>query len=419
MERNNIFRASSSSYSESEHSTVTKIIKNGTWSSGTTSKISSSSSSTHKAISSINFTSGVSTTNRVSFGVSPATQKGVEPRPSGFLSKTTPKLDTVRPIAFSLSSTSNQPKFNEPKLDRQTNNVMSRPPLIFPDSYNPVYGRLKPETLLNSGLRPSLDKTQPSGYQPTYSTNRNTNIVQPNSVQPSVSRDPVCSTPKRYDLSKGKGYVLIFNHKDFQDKKDVRDGSEKDLELLKNFFKLYQVETPDTCMNYSVNKVKKKMAEIEKKNFSKSSCLIVIIMSHGDRGEVIKGFDGNTYHIEADIVDRVLNNNTLKDKPKLFFIQACKGNAHMEMDYIVSAPNKHDIMKCYSTYEGTVSYRDKQAGTYFIQNLFKLIQENDDKNLQQLMVLLRNKFQNDRIAQTPTDTSTLNKDFYFGDMRKK
>ncbi|XP_055533617.1 caspase-14-like isoform X2 [Wyeomyia smithii] len=362
MERNNIFRASSSSYSESEHSTVTKIIKNGTWSSGTTSKISSSSSSTHKAISSINFTSGVSTTNRVSFGVSPATQKGVEPRPSGFLSKTTPKLDTVRP---------------------------------------------------------SLDKTQPSGYQPTYSTNRNTNIVQPNSVQPSVSRDPVCSTPKRYDLSKGKGYVLIFNHKDFQDKKDVRDGSEKDLELLKNFFKLYQVETPDTCMNYSVNKVKKKMAEIEKKNFSKSSCLIVIIMSHGDRGEVIKGFDGNTYHIEADIVDRVLNNNTLKDKPKLFFIQACKGNAHMEMDYIVSAPNKHDIMKCYSTYEGTVSYRDKQAGTYFIQNLFKLIQENDDKNLQQLMVLLRNKFQNDRIAQTPTDTSTLNKDFYFGDMRKK
>lgn len=93
---------------------------------------------------------------------------------------------------------------------------------------------------------------------------------------------------------------------------------------------------------------------VRSKNFSNYSCLIIIIMSHGGSKEFIRAKD-EMYNIESEIVDPVLMNVCLKDKPKLFFFQACKGDATMEPDYHPKATNKFDILKCYSTYEGELT----------------------------------------------------------------
>ncbi|XP_053685893.1 caspase-14-like [Sabethes cyaneus] len=197
----------------------------------------------------------------------------------------------------------------------------------------------------------------------------------------------------RYDLSRGC-HVLIFNHKKFKNELNERKGSEKDLELLKIFFNNYQVNELEIYSDFSVEQVKTKMAEIEKKDFKECSCLIVIIMSHGGLGDTIMASDEQSYNLETDIVDRVLDNSTLKDKPKLFFIQACRGNALMETDSFPSVSNKNDIWKLHSTYEGTVSFRDIERGTCFVQTLFDFIETNNDKSLHEISLLLRAEFKN-------------------------
>lgn len=77
-------------------------------------------------------------------------------------------------------------------------------------------------------------------------------------------------------------------------------------------------------------------------------------MSHGDTDDRIYAYDG-LFDLEPDIVDPIVKNCTLKEKPILFFIQACRGNDIMDSDAAqIVQKNKANIIKCYSTYEGMI-----------------------------------------------------------------
>lgn len=229
---------------------------------------------------------------------------------------------------------------------------------------------------------------------------------------------PLVNTTKqeRYVLSK-PAYVLIFHHIFKNDKALFRKGSEHDLKLIRDFFGNYNAKIANICEDFSVQKVKNRMNEVRRKKFDKYSCLIVIIMSHGKANDQILAVD-ECYQLDKAIVEPTLMNDTLKGKPKIFIVNACKGNAQMETDYVLSATNKFDILKCFSTYEGTVSFRDDMSGTTFIQTFFKLIEKSHGKEVIEIMRLLRNTFVDNRIAQAPTETSTLTKQFYFSDLKK-
>nr|XP_029724524.1 caspase-14-like [Aedes albopictus] len=240
---------------------------------------------------------------------------------------------------------------------------------------------------------------------------------------PSPTSPPVIPTPRssnceqeRYDLSK-PACVAIFHHVFKNNPAMFREGSQRDYDLLLNFFGELNANVKYRCEDFKAKKVKETVKKIRNKNFDKYSCLIVIIMSHGEAKDQIWALD-KCYNLEADVVDRIRENRSLRAKPKLFIVQACKGEAMMEPDYTPTAPNAMNIMKCYSTYEGTVSFRDTNEGSFFIQTLIKLIKENPLKDISHVLVLLRNKFITGRIMQAPTDTSTLTKTFYFADLRK-
>ncbi|EAT42503.1 AAEL005963-PA [Aedes aegypti] len=231
-----------------------------------------------------------------------------------------------------------------------------------------------------------------------------------------VSPGPVTLSLEKYDLRK-PAYVLIFHNIFKNDKKFHRKGSEHDLKLIKEFVKGYNMKIADICEDFSVTKVKKKMNKVSLKNFGSYSSLMIVIMSHGGLNDQIQASNG-FYHLDTTIVEPTLMNETLKGKPKLFFVQACKGDAVMEADATQTATNKFDILKCFSTYEGTLSFRDTTEGTTFIQTLFKLIEQNSDKEIIDIMRLMRNIFCINKIAQAPTETSTLTKKFYFNDLKK-
>lgn len=67
---------------------------------------------------------------------------------------------------------------------------------------------------------------------------------------------------------------------------------------------------------------------MEQKNLEDRSALVLVILSHGQRYESIAAKDGN-YKLDDDIVFPILRNQSLDDKPKILFVQACKGSREM------------------------------------------------------------------------------------------
>ena len=123
-------------------------------------------------------------------------------------------------------------------------------------------------------------------------------------------------------------------------------------------------------------------------------------MSHGMRGEVFCS-DGVPLpiHLAQDMLRKC---KTLRGKPKLFFIQACRGHeedqglvimsdrsspsqdppAHVYPPYSVHTPSTSrispthaDFLYSYSTVEGYVSYRRSDQGSYYVRSLVEVFRE--------------------------------------------
>lgn len=330
-----------------------------------------------------------------------------------------PVYEKTRQLSTITNTRSNTPKYQEPTKSASPSMVSKTAGNLF-NSFGTADDK-KRYTSLEINIPPKYVPSS-SWKSVTTTPTRSPNIVA-RDAQSSNARSNTPASPgpatvslEKYDLRK-PAYVLIF-HNIFKNNKQLhRKGSELDLKLIKEFVKGYNMKIADICEDFSVTKVKKKMNEVSLKNFGSYSSLMIVIMSHGGLNDHIQTSNG-FYHLDTTIVEPTLMNETLKGKPKLFFVQACKGDAVMEADATRTATNKFDILKCFSTYEGTLSFRYTTEGTTFIQTLFKLIEQNSDKEIIDIMRLMRNIFCVNKIAQAPTETSTLTKKFYFNDLKK-
>ena len=124
-------------------------------------------------------------------------------------------------------------------------------------------------------------------------------------------------------------------------------------------------------------------------------------MSHGKSGEVFCS-DGNTIPIQT-LDDMFSNCETLSGKPKLFFIQACRGDGEDEgvsvsadtgissyeqlspnqVDSPIDAvkkpaprvPTHADFLYAFSTVDEYVSYRHEALGSYYVRGLVEALRE--------------------------------------------
>ncbi|XP_043081402.1 caspase-9 [Puntigrus tetrazona] len=255
------------------------------------------------------------------------------------------------------------------------------------------------------------------------------------------------------------GICLIINNVYFDPDSDLNDrkGSDIDCRKMEKRFKALNFEVISK-RNLKYKRIRHEMASLAKRDHSAFDCCVVIILSHGTEANhnrfpgAVHGVDGPA--VPVQIITNYLNGQccpSLQGKPKLFFIQACGGgekdtgfevspdevepslggiddqmdaipissssdslSTSDELDARATLPTPSDILVSYSTFPGYVSWRDTQAGSWYVENLDRVLEENaamDDLVTMLMMV-------NDAVSQISAKGLYKQMPGYFNFLRK-
>ncbi|KAH8390256.1 hypothetical protein KR200_010686 [Drosophila serrata] len=237
-------------------------------------------------------------------------------------------------------------------------------------------------------------------------------------AQGSLSSIGAASTKSSLTKTKLKpARVYIFNNERFDTKNEFRAGSANDVKALRSTFERLKCKV-EVITDPTLATLKRTVKTLETKDFGDKSALVLVFLSHGTRHDRLAAKDDD-YSLDYDVIFPILRNRTLKDKPKLLFVQACKG-ANELGGFMTDAaqPNgsPNEILKCYSTYEGYVSYRTED-GTPFIQTLCEALDKSGKtSDIDAIMTSVRRVVKSQtKDGQIPSVTSTLTSKYVFGD----
>ncbi|KAM7410983.1 hypothetical protein PAMA_021110 [Pampus argenteus] len=259
------------------------------------------------------------------------------------------------------------------------------------------------------------------------------------------------------------GHCLIINNVEFKPQSDLsnRTGSNIDCDKLERRFKalnfIVEVRT-----NLKQRQIKHELSALSQKDHSQYDCCVVIMLSHGTEVShsrfpgAVYGVDGQ--HVPVQYITNYLNGKncpSLQGKPKLFFIQACGGGERDtgfevspdevepsvggaddqtdaipmssssdslsmsdEPDARATLPTPSDILVSYSTFPGYVSWRDTQSGSWYVEILDRILEENaaTDDLATMLMMVNHEVSQNSAkglYKQMPGSFNFLRKHLYF------
>ncbi|XP_058456374.1 uncharacterized protein LOC131433793 [Malaya genurostris] len=245
-----------------------------------------------------------------------------------------------------------------------------------------------------------------------------------------------------YDMSnKRRGIALVFNHKDFSTM-STRNGTDKDRDNICNVLEDLEFEVR-VFDNFARKELLQTLKAVSEENHSENDCLAVVVMSHGEEGFLYAS--DKKYNVEF-LWKHFIGDAcpSLIGKPKMFFIQACRGEQFdrgsvftakiaskdvvdsKKEQMMFSIPAMADLLVMYSTPEGYYSWRNPRDGSWFIQSLCKELKENG--KLRDLLTLMTGvsrrtayEFQSfvphdermDAKKQVPCIVSTLTKTLYF------
>ncbi|RXN24188.1 caspase b [Labeo rohita] len=195
--------------------------------------------------------------------------------------------------------------------------------------------------------------------------------------------------------SEKKGLALLITNIDFACKKYNRNGAEIDEENMEWLLKAlgYNVEKR---RNLSGDAIDKEVRDFSKRSeHQDSDSTFVVIMSHGTRINNRDAILGVSHH-ENDVyfVDKTfshlnsVNCSALINKPKVILIQACRGGDHSGgVDVHDQVPEsdswvhrEKDFVCFMSTLPDTVSYRNPQTGSHFINYIVEVFCEGAHKH---------------------------------------
>ncbi|XP_036359068.1 caspase-3-like [Octopus sinensis] len=147
---------------------------------------------------------------------------------------------------------------------------------------------------------------------------------QPEDVEMVSHEENSESINARYDMDRNKeNLALIINNVHF-DKLSYRQGSDEDASEIKKSLKSLHFEVIDHN-NLSVKEMTHIFTDISTKDHTKYNCFVCVILTHGEDDNQIYGTDDK---VKLDtLVEMLLPERcpSLIGKPKLFFIQACRG----------------------------------------------------------------------------------------------
>ncbi|KAM9429321.1 caspase-9-like isoform 2-T4 [Salvelinus alpinus] len=260
------------------------------------------------------------------------------------------------------------------------------------------------------------------------------------------------------------GHCLIINNVDFEPKSELskRTGSNIDCEKLERRFKSLNFIVL-VKRNLKQKQIKQELSALSKKDHSQYDCCVVIMLSHGTEvcnnrfPGAVHGVDGPNVPVQH--ITNYLNGQNclfLQGKPKIFFIQACGGGERDtgfevspdearpciggtgdqtdampmssssdslstqsdEPDAKATLPTPSDILVSYSTFPGYVSWRDTQAGSWYVETLDNILEENATTDDLVTMLMMVNHAVSENTAnglykQMPGSFNFLRKLLYF------
>ncbi|XP_068621236.1 caspase-3-like [Battus philenor] len=236
-------------------------------------------------------------------------------------------------------------------------------------------------------------------------------------LQPKFNPDDIF-----YDMT-GDKYLVIFNHTTFKStryfyfqKPTSRVGTDKDVASLKKTFSTlgYKVLT---YQDLEHGEILNKMLEISRLDHTTTSSLCIAILTHGDKGGHL--FAADRPYDFSDLTKMLENGDQgLVNKPKLFFIQACRGidvdsGRTVQIDgddsVIFHVPSHADFFVYHSTVEGYAAYRNVK-GSFFIQELCEVIdQYHNALDVLHIATLVNRKVAYDYSTYTPRNAATNDK----------
>ncbi|XP_039308888.1 caspase-1 [Solenopsis invicta] len=204
---------------------------------------------------------------------------------------------------------------------------------------------------------------------------------------------PVHKNANCYNMNhKNRGKCIIFNHEEFDFLELAkREGSTYDtLRLQKAFGNLdFDIEIHDNLTHNQITDVIEKVSQLD---HTDNDCLCVIVLTHGLQNDMISAKD---VIYKSDRLWKPFTADkcvTLAGKPKLFFIQACRGDEadggillesrkmekeQTETDSVssYSIPTHADFLIAHSSVQGFFTWRDPSEGTWYIQCLCDVLDE--------------------------------------------
>ena len=196
------------------------------------------------------------------------------------------------------------------------------------------------------------------------------------------------------------GYCVIINNRDFQGNDEAyREGSEQDVERLRNLFESlrFEVIIKRYLERYQITGVAQ---EYGGKKHDKFVAFVLIIMSHGDDEDCILGVDNKPVSVRALMGEfQAFRCPSLKGKPKILIIQTYRDSRQCDVerldDFVNSInadptefdlpdsnvdpfslysslsksvfPPENDFLLTFATVPGYVSFRSPTSGALFIQ----------------------------------------------------
>ncbi|XP_066477900.1 caspase-7 isoform X2 [Tiliqua scincoides] len=237
------------------------------------------------------------------------------------------------------------------------------------------------------------------------------------------------------------GKCIIINNKNFAHSTGMapRNGTDKDAGDLQKCFRKIGFKV-SVYNDLSCDDMEQQLRKAASENHSDAACFACILLSHGKEG-LIYGTDGEMPIKTLTALFRGDRCQSLIGKPKLFFIQACRGSEFDDGIQTDSGPSddtletdanprykipvEADFLFAYSTVPGYYSWRNPGKGSWFVQSLCSVLSEYG-KELEILQMLTMVNFrvatsyesqsddpQYSEKKQVPCVVSMLTKELYF------
>lgn len=274
------------------------------------------------------------------------------------------------------------------------------------------YGNFLPNSNESAKVAPSSDETTDAGVDSSagHSSGGDHSPSSSSSTQRGVRKQKKrgaghFADPKRmlkaelfnYNMNhESRGIFMIFNYVNFHPStgQKQRKGSDKDAENLQNMARNLGFEHTRIFRDYTVEDTHYWIHQIANSDHRKYDCFACAILTHGGDDDVLFAHDGKMKMADFTAPFESHNSTTLAGKPKMFFVQACRGkktdvgfamamSAYDDGDYDdldgedcvdaqeqpVRIPSQADFLIAHSTAKEYYSWRNESNGSIFIQAL--------------------------------------------------